>query len=1293
MKKLPSLFCVVCIVLTAIWVLPVLGEYENNQDDDFKPIGSRSILFVGPGQTYSKIQDAINASKAGDTIRVYAGTYFENVIMNKTLNLIGNNSANTIINASYTGNGITIKSNWTNVSGFRIVAADIFPWDSGEGISLDNVGFCTISNINFTDNRIGIGLQSSNNNNIIGCEGSSNKLDFINLTFSNDNYISDCKGLWNPTGMVIIHSHRNVFVNNSFRFNSMGIRVIESGNNSFSNNILWKNYYDGISLEGLDCSYNSIYLNNFIGNNKGGTQASDGWLFNKWNTTNKGNYWDNWTSPDSNKDGIVDLPYDIGGPIGAKDYFPLVNPTKIVSAPPKITTTNIFPAYVGVHYSNQYSAIDADTPTSELIWNIQTNASWLNFGTIKLLNGTPTISDIGKYWVNISVSDEIYMDSTNFMITVLKQQPSTGRVFIVRTGQSYPKIQDAIDNAIAGDTIRAYAGFYYENIVIDKTLNLIGNGSQNTTIAGGNPNNVVTINANGCNISGFKFDNGSDVASNANIGIFVNSNNNSFSDLNCSYNKYYGIYLNYSDNNVIKNSIFYSNSGSGINLSWSNYNHIENCTFANNGQGVSFLGSNNNFMEYNTFISNRNGIHMFNSNNNKFSYNIFRFQKYSAFSIYLGSSSNLVVFNDFIDNHQIGYSTQAFCKIKNNDWNTTNKGNYWSDWRTPDADSDGIVDNPYTLDGAAAVKDFFPLTWPLRTIEYPPVITKNDLLIANVSMLYKIKYHADDPDTANVDLVWTMKTNASWLNFSTTQVLSGTPAKADIGSYWVNITVSDGFHIDFTNFTVVVIGNNFTYPPDITTLNVQTAYVGILYMVNYTANDPDTPNNQLIWGMTTNASWLSFSKNQVLSGTPTSSDLGPYWVKIIVSDGNNTDSTNFTLNVLAKKVYPPQITTQNVLIAYVGKLYLVNYSAIDQDTPQNKLTWTMNTNASTSWLNFSTAHKLSGTPSSLNIGTYWVSISVSDGLNKDHTNFTLTVIGQKPKQNFTRPKVEVTNIINNSHNVSVNTSKIVITFSKPMNRTSVESSLFISPSVNYTLSWNKNNTELQIIFNENLSYNETYFVSISTNAKDSEGNNLKNPFNLLFTTQIQIESTDDDPGDGEGESDNDSLFFNDSNFLGLIVGIIIIIIFTLIVTYMFFIKNQDKRKHDRYSEIDDYDGRYEYNGDEIIEINEYDDDLGHEDHDDEDYYDLEHEDDVEYDYDHDSEYEYENGEEYFEVDEYDPDQVIVDLKKEALGPDKPSDHAPSHRQMVGEFEKKYSKGDISKETLNLIKDSLRQKRI
>lgn len=76
----------------------------------------------------------------------------------------------------------------------------------------------------------------------------------------------------------------------------------------------------------------------------------------------------------------------------------------------------------------------------------------------------------------------------------------------------FPKIQWAIDNATDGDTVRVYDGWYNESLIINRSVSIIGNGSESTILNGtGNPNyfrNIITITANDTNVSGFTFTSG-----------------------------------------------------------------------------------------------------------------------------------------------------------------------------------------------------------------------------------------------------------------------------------------------------------------------------------------------------------------------------------------------------------------------------------------------------------------------------------------------------------------------------------------------------------------------------------------------------------------------------------------------------------------------------------------------------------------------------------------------------------------------------------------------------------------
>jgi nitrous oxidase accessory protein NosD len=65
---------------------------------------------------------------------------------------------------------------------------------------------------------------------------------------------------------------------------------------------------------------NTILRNVFINNNEGSTQALDDGL----NNIFAFNYWSDWTTPDINKDFIVDQAYVIDGSANNQDANPLV---------------------------------------------------------------------------------------------------------------------------------------------------------------------------------------------------------------------------------------------------------------------------------------------------------------------------------------------------------------------------------------------------------------------------------------------------------------------------------------------------------------------------------------------------------------------------------------------------------------------------------------------------------------------------------------------------------------------------------------------------------------------------------------------------------------------------------------------------------------------------------------------------------------------------------------------------------------------------------------------------------
>lgn len=160
---------------------------------------------------FHTIQEAINAAKAGDTIYVYNGTYYENVVVNKTVSLIGEDSRYTIIDADGTGSVIEVRANNINISSFTIRNSGL----GYNGIFSLNVNGSNIFSNTITGNSKGITLEGSHNNIIIGNTLKNNDRSGIGLLESSNNNIYH-NNLINNTRQVYDYSNDDPSVSPSF---------------------------------------------------------------------------------------------------------------------------------------------------------------------------------------------------------------------------------------------------------------------------------------------------------------------------------------------------------------------------------------------------------------------------------------------------------------------------------------------------------------------------------------------------------------------------------------------------------------------------------------------------------------------------------------------------------------------------------------------------------------------------------------------------------------------------------------------------------------------------------------------------------------------------------------------------------------------------------------------------------------------------------------------------------------------------------------------------------------------
>jgi parallel beta-helix repeat protein len=266
------------LLVSVMLFVPINSAYTNisNQTDN-KPVNSSNrgnTLYVGGngGDNYTRIQDAIDNASDGDTVFVYddSSPYYENVVIDKSISLIGEDRNTTIIDSSGTGDTVHVSVNQTNISGFTIKNCGNIWYPIDAGIDIRS-NYCIISNNKILNNYVGIYLDFCSNNIIADNIISSNNLHGIFLRNQNyNNTISGNKINSNKRSGLYIrdYSDKNIVKDNDINFNNYwGIIIVGSEGNIIYNNNISINM-DGIYL-GVAGNKNTIFENNISNNNNG----------------------------------------------------------------------------------------------------------------------------------------------------------------------------------------------------------------------------------------------------------------------------------------------------------------------------------------------------------------------------------------------------------------------------------------------------------------------------------------------------------------------------------------------------------------------------------------------------------------------------------------------------------------------------------------------------------------------------------------------------------------------------------------------------------------------------------------------------------------------------------------------------------------------------------------------------------------------------------------------------------------------------------------------------------------
>jgi parallel beta-helix repeat protein len=661
-----------CIVIVVDISGPVKGETTIYVDDD-------------GGADYTTIQRAIDNANPGDTVYVFSGTYYENVIVYKSINLTGENRKTTIIDAERERSVITTTKDWTNITGFTVKNSGDYYDDAG--IKLSGENNCRIYDNIIQSNEVnGIYLYQYSDNNIISNNEIYSSRYGINMHISSKNTITDNKiDNSDEVAIKIYSSNENTITGNTM--NDCGLLI------------------SGSSVE--DWNTHTIDDSNLI-NNKPiyywkdktsgtlPTNAGQVILANCMNVKIKN----------------LDIDYVSAGiELGfSSDNIIMEN---------EISSTRLYGIYQ--LYSNENDIVNNEI-LNNLKDGIYLTHSKENEIRNNVINGNDNDGLVIEYLSDDNVISGNQVDSNddkgirihdceNNMVsenTLSDNYVGISLFRSVRTNLSSNEMSDC-GILISGDELEQWNTHEIgtSNTVNGKSVYYLKNKSSIKFKE--DAGQIILANCDNIKIAYMEI-----AETSVAITLGFSSNNYIISN-QLSSSKHYGILLEYSDGNYILHNLIEDNDNGGIYIDISNGNNVTNNRVRNCKYGLYVTSCEDNKVLNNILSNNDNGI-------------------YTSWTW-----NNEIYHNNFINNQiqvkvPTPYGGGMIIRFNQNIWDNgyPSGGNYWSDYDGPDNNSsedqdvfgsDGIGDEPYKI--YYDNDDNYPLMEPLeiQVDVSPPVLS------------------------------------------------------------------------------------------------------------------------------------------------------------------------------------------------------------------------------------------------------------------------------------------------------------------------------------------------------------------------------------------------------------------------------------------------------------------------------------------------------------------------------------------------------------------------------------------
>jgi PKD repeat protein len=384
------------ILLCSLTLLTVIGaldkfvatsDAKESRADYSRKLDSSSYTAIWVLDN-SSIQEAINKADPGDTIYVGAGVYHEDIVVNKSLFLVGENAVTTVLDGE--GESLLI---------LRVVASDV------------TVRNFTVKNTRADRPAYGVSIKDSQN------------VSLMNVTVGQS-----------YTGLVLDSSSNCEIVNNAFIDNyAYGVDLRDNSvNNTIVSNWIVANP-TGMLIWDETCENNRFHHNNFV-NNTNQIDVKYGGP-NMWDDGNEGNYWSDYTGLDDGSDGRVaeDGVGDTLLPHQNVDYYPLMSEESLGPAPPVARfSISSGPLFVNVDITFDPSdSIDPDGNIMGYYWDFGdgTNKTRVN------KPGDDTIehsyANTGSYTVSLTVTDDDRLNASIAKVLTVQKMNTSIHITVV----------------------------------------------------------------------------------------------------------------------------------------------------------------------------------------------------------------------------------------------------------------------------------------------------------------------------------------------------------------------------------------------------------------------------------------------------------------------------------------------------------------------------------------------------------------------------------------------------------------------------------------------------------------------------------------------------------------------------------------------------------------------------------------------------------------------------------------------------------------------------------------------